>query len=80
MDALDYKVTKKTYPTTNNNSALEFVFKKDPNLFLRKDKIIIKGEISVSSKYIVENGFASKLIDKLTVEVDSQQVSINKNK
>lgn len=78
MDALDYKITTKTYPTTNNNSALEFVFKKNPNLFLRKDKIIIRGEIQVGEKYCVESGFGPKLFNKLTVEVDSYDVSNNR--
>ena len=78
MDALDYKITTKTYPTTNNGSALEFNLKKNPNLFLRKDKIIIRGEIKVGEKYVVENGFAVKLFNKLTVEVDSFDVSNNR--
>ena len=40
---LDYKITKKHYPRTNNASVLEFVFERDPNLFLRKNKILIRG-------------------------------------
>ena len=80
MDDIDYKLTKKHYPRTNNESVLEFVFEKDPNLFLRKNKIIIRGSIELDKKLVVENGFAAKLFSKLTVEVDSQQVSINKNR
>ena len=80
MDDIDYKLTKKHYPRTNNESVLEFVFEKDPNLFLRKNKIIIRGFIELDKKLVVENGFAAKLFSKLTVEVDSQQVSINKNR
>ena len=76
-ETLDYKVTKKHYPRTNNNSVLEFVFEKDPNLFLRKNKILIRGCIEVDENYTVENGFASKLFSLLTVEVDSQAVSLN---
>ena len=34
-DKIDYKVTKRHYPRTNNESVLEFIFEKDPNLFLR---------------------------------------------
>ena len=80
MDDIDYKLTKKHYPRTNNESVLEFVFEKDPNLFLRKNKIIIRGAFELDKKLVVENGFAAKLFSKLTVEVDSQQVSINKNR
>ena len=80
MNDIDYKLTKKHYPRTNNESVLEFVFEKDPNLFLRKNKIIIRGAFELDKKLVVENGFAAKLFSKLTVEVDSQQVSINKNR
>ena len=77
---LDYKITKKHYPRTNNSSVLEFVFEKDPNLFLRKNKILIKGSIQFNRKFTIDSGFAAKLFQMLTVEVDSQTVSTNKNK
>ena len=79
-DEVDYKITKRHYPRTNNDSVLEFVFEKDPNLFLRKNKIVIRGAIEVDAGYIVENGFVAKLFSMLTVEVDSQVVSKNNNK
>ena len=79
-DVLDSKLCKKSYPRTNNEDVLEFVFEKDPNLFLRKNKIIIRGQIEVSSKLVVDNGFASKLFSMRTVEVDSQAVTINTNR
>ena len=79
-DEADYKITKRHYPRTNNDSVLEFVFEKDPNLFLRKNKIVIRGAIEVDAGYIVENGFVAKLFSMLTVEVDSQVVSKNNNK
>ena len=28
---VDYKVTKRHFPRTNNESCLEFIFEKDPN-------------------------------------------------
>ena len=77
---LDYKITKKHYPRTNNASVLEFVFERDPNLFLRKNKILIRGSISFDSKFIIDSAFVPKLFQMLTVEVDSQTVSTNKNK
>ena len=80
MHDIDFKLNKKHYPRTNNDSVLEFVFEKDANLFLQKNKIIIRGAFELDKKLVVENGFAAKLFSKLTVEVDSQQVSINKNR
>ena len=56
-DSIDSKVTKRHYPRTNNSSVLEFVFEKDPNLFLRKNKIVIRGAIECDAGYVVENGF-----------------------
>ena len=80
IDKIDYKVTKRHYPKVNNESVLEFDFEKDPNLFLRKNKILIKGAIEVDKGYIPENGFAAKLFSMLSVEIDSQTVSKNYNK
>ena len=34
--AIDNKVVKRHFPRTNNAQVLDFVFEKDPNLFLRK--------------------------------------------
>ena len=44
---IDFKITKRHFPRINNDSVLEFVFEKDPNLFMRKNKIIIRGAIEV---------------------------------
>ena len=79
-ETLDAKICKKSYPRTNNEDILEFVFEKDPNLFLRKNKIIIRGQIEVDPKFVVDNGFAAKLFSMMTVEVDSQAVTINTNR
>lgn len=77
---VDYKVTKRHFPRTNNESCLEFIFEKDPNLYLRKNKILIKGAIEIDKGYIPENGFAAKLFSMMSVEIDSQTVSKNYNK
>ena len=76
----DYKTTKKHYPRTNNESVLEFVFEKDPNLFLRKNKIKIFGKISFPEECLVDTGFAAKLFSMLSVEIDSQLVSNNRTR
>ena len=79
MDAYDYKVTKRNQPTTNDKSSLEIKFEKDYNLFLLKNKILIKGAIKVHKDFVVENGFVAKLFDTLTVEVNSVAVSYYKS-
>ena len=43
--SLDFKITKRHFPRINNDRVLEFVFEKDPNLFMRKNKIVIKGTV-----------------------------------
>ena len=77
---LDYKITKKHYPRTNSNSVLEFIFEKDPNLYLRKNKIVIRGSFEVDKGYTVDNGFAAKLFSMMSVEIDSQTVSKSFNR
>ena len=79
-DVIDFKVTKKHHPSKNNNSVLEFNLPKDPNLFLQKNKIVIRGNFEIDENYVIENGFAAKLFSMLTVEVDSQCVSKNYNR
>ena len=76
----NFKITKRHYPRVNNDDCLEFIFERDPNLYLRKNKILIRGSIEIDNGYIPENGFASKLFSELTVEVNSQNVSKNSNK
>ena len=80
ISEMDFKVTKRHYPRINNDSVLEFVFEKDPNLYLRKNKIVIRGYIELDPAYLVENGFASKLFSMLNVEVNSQLISKNINR
>ena len=77
---LETKVTKRHFPKCNNNNLLEFVFEKDPIRYLRKNSILIQGAIEVDEKYIVENGWVSKLFSRLKVEVDSQLVTKNSNR
>ena len=77
---IDYKVSKKQFPRINNSKVLEFVFDKDPNLHLRKNKIVIRGHIEMDPAYIVENGFVSKLFSMLTIELNSQVISRNLNR
>ena len=77
---LDFKVTKRHYPRDNNDSILEFIFEKDPNLYMRKNKIVIRGAIELDNNVLPDNGFVAKLFSMLTVEVDSQNVSSNRNK
>ena len=77
---IDNKIVKKHYPRTNNDQVLEFVFERDPNLYLRKNKILIKGAIEVPDTFIPDTGFVAKLFSMLTVEVDSHAISSNRAK
>ena len=79
-EEIDQKVVKKNYPRTNNNQVLEFVFGKDPNLYLRKNKILIFGSVEVDHEYVPDTGYVAKLFSMLTVEVDSYAVSSNRAK
>ena len=77
QEVLDSKITKKIYPRTNNNQILEFIVEKDPNLFLLKNKIVIRGAIEVDLHYAVDNNWVSKLFSMLTIELDSQIITKN---
>ena len=58
-ETIDFKITKRHFPRINNDSVLEFVFEKDPNLFMRKNKIVIKGAIEIDRNglYILKSFF-----------------------
>ena len=77
---VENKLIKRHFPRTNNEQVLDFVFERDPNLFLRKNKILIRGSVEVDNGYIPDNGFVAKLFGMLTVEVDSQTISNNRTK
>lgn len=79
-DALDHKITKRYFPRTNNESVLEFIFDKDPNLYLRKNCIRVRGSIEVNNEFLVDTGFVAKLFSMLTIEVNSQTISSNRNR
>ena len=79
-EQLDFKITKRHYSRVNNETILEFIFEKDPNLFMRKNKIIIRGAIELGADVLPDNGYVAKLFSMLSVEVDSQSVSSNRNK
>ena len=79
-EILEKKFCKKHFPRTNDKNVLEFVIEKDPNMFLRKNKILIKGYIEVSEDFVVENGWVSKLFSRLDVQLDCQSVSSSRNK
>ena len=88
QEEYDFKITKRHFPRDNNDSILEFIFEKDPNLYMRKNKIVIRGAIEfdnnvlpdMSCQTCLANGFVEKLFSMLTVEVDCQNVSSNRNK
>ena len=79
-DEIDCKITKRHFPRTNSQAVLEFIIEKDPNNYLRKNKILIKGNIEVDKRFVPESGFAHKLFSMMTVSVNSQVVSKNNNK
>lgn len=77
---IDNKVVKRHYPKQNISDNLTFTFDADPNLCLVKNKIMIHFTIELDSKYIPDNGFASKQFSLCSVELNSQRVSSNKSK
>ena len=77
---LDSKVCKKSYPRTNNEDVLEFVFGKIRIFLCAKTKSSFEVKSKSTQNSSVENGFAAKLFSMMTVEVDSQAVTINTNR
>ena len=79
VEDVDFFKSKRTYPRTLNDSIVEFVFEPDPNLYMRKNNIQIFGSIEFPDKCIPDVGFAVQMFSMLTIEVNSQLVSNNRN-
>jgi len=81
----EHGLNRWSYNTSFNSIHLKYIITslnhaEDPNLYLRKNKILIKGTIEVDDEYIPDVGFVSKLFSMLTVDVCSHTVSSNKTK
>ena len=50
---IDNKVVKRHFPRTNNDSVLEIVFERDPNLALRKNSIAISFTVDVDERLLI---------------------------
>ena len=50
---VDNKVVKKHFPRTNNDSVLEIVLERDPNLALRKNSIAISFTVDIDDRLII---------------------------
>ena len=79
VEDIDFFKSKRTYPRTINDSIVEFVFEPDPNLYMRKNNIQIFGTIEIPDICTPDVGFAMKMFSMLTIEVNSQLVSNNRN-
>ena len=80
MTTIDNKVTKRHYPSQNQNDQLQFIFESDPNLCLVKNKIAIHFQIELPEGYLPNNEFAASQFGGLSVEVNSQRVSYPKTR
>ena len=79
IEDADFFKIKRTYPRTLNDTIIEFVFEPDPNLFMKKNNIQIFGTIEIPDTSVPDVGFAMKMFSMLTIEVNSQLVSNNRN-
>lgn len=72
---IDNKIIKRVYPRTNNNTSLEFIAEKDPNLNLRlhSAKLIFATEFPTT--YTPDMGFPLKLFNDLKIDFNSQTVN-----
>ena len=72
---IDHKIIKRVYPRTNNQTSLEFVCEKDPNLCLRLHTAKLIMGIEYPKEYIADIGIACKLFNDLRIEFDSQTIN-----
>ena len=72
---IDQKIIKRVYPRTNNNTSLEFIAEKDPNLNLRLYSAQLIMAIEFPKEYTPDCGFPCKLFNDLRIDFDSQTIN-----
>jgi hypothetical protein len=77
---VDHKIIKRVYPRTNNNTSLEFILEKDPNLFLRMHTMKVVFKIKYPKTYIVDAKYGSKMFTDLKIDLDSQNINSSNTK
>ena len=77
---VDHKIVKRIYPRTNNNTSLEFVLEKDPNLFLRMFSMKLFMQVTYPKTYAPDMASGAKLFSNLRIDLDSQTVNSSTTK
>lgn len=77
---VDHKIVKRVYPRTNNNTSLEFIFEKDPNMYLRMHTMKLFINITIPQGYAPDIALPAKLFSDLRVDIDSQNVNSSSTK
>ena len=72
---IDHKIIKRVYPRTNNQTSLEFLAEKDPNLCLRLHSAKLMLAINYPKTYCADIGTACKLFNDLRIDFDSQTIN-----
>ena len=72
---IDHKIIKRVYPRTNNNTSLEFIAEKDPNLNLRLYSAKLMMAVEFPKEYTPDIGFPYKLFNDLRIDVNSQTIN-----
>ena len=72
---IDHKIIKRVYPRTNNNTSLEFIAEKDPNLSLRLYSAKLVMATEYPKEYTPDCGFPCKLFNDLRIDFDSQTIN-----
>ena len=72
---IDHKIVKRVYPRTNNNTSLEFIAEKDPNLNLRLYSAKLMMAVEFPKEYTPDIGFPYKLFNDLRIDVNSQTIN-----
>ena len=76
---MDWEVYKTHYARDNNNKILSFVIAEDPNLLLDFTSIAISITVDIPDEFFPDNGLAAKLFKNMSIEVNSQLITLTKS-
>ena len=77
---IDTETVKTHYARDNNDKILSFVLQEDPNLMLDLTSIRIGLAVNILNDFLPDNGFVSKLFANISIEIDSQLITSNKER
>ena len=76
---IGHKTVKVAHDRANHQIFIVYLFKEDPNLSCRLDKMRLHLTLDLPNENIPDNGFGAKLFNRMRIYFDSQLINESKS-